>query len=227
MKQKIIYAIVFLNATFTFFLAFNSYSQKDDAGLWLAVQLKKPLTAKFELQFRQMERFNQNITRLNLSYSDIGAAYSLNKYFQATLNYRFINKFDSENGLSVRNRFYCNLIFKKKLKPFVLVYRQRFQYQLEDNTSEKRRTPDYYTRSKLTIKYDLNRFTPYIASELYIKIVSLNQSKANRYRAFAGCNYKINKTNNLNLYYLFEKHFNQKDPLTNYIIGITYEHTFY
>jgi hypothetical protein len=108
------------------------------------------------------------------------------------------------------------------------VYRHRIQYQLEDiYSSETGQTAHYYTRSKITIKYDLNRFTPYLASELQSKIVDWEELVSKKLRFFAGCNYKFNKTDELNLYYLIDKRFNQADPLTNYVIGIAYTHTFY
>jgi hypothetical protein len=204
------------------------YGQRNDANLWASVSLKKLARPKVLLHFKQAARVGQNITQLNYSYSDIGVTYKFNKNVQTSVDYRFINKLNSIQDLSLRHRLYWTLTLKKKLKPFILVYRHRIQYQLQDfYSSETGATPSYYTRSKLTIKYDLNRFNPYVASELQSKIVDWEQLVSRKLRFFAGCGYKFNKTDELNLYYLIDKHFNEIDPLTNYVIGIAYTHTFY
>lgn len=204
------------------------YGQRSDANLWASVSLEKLASPQVLLHFKQAARVSQNITQLNYSFSDIGVTYKFNKNIKTSLDYRFINKLNSIQDLSLRHRIYWTLTLKKKLKPFILVYRHRIQYQLEDvNSSETGQTPKYYTRSKITIKYDLNRFTPYIASELQSKIVDWEQLESRKLRFFAGCNYKFNKTDELNLYYLIDKRFNQIDPLTNYVIGIAYTHIFY
>lgn len=217
----IIQAITFLFVTY-------GYSQRNDAGLWLSLELEKPLTQRLSIQFKQTERFANNITRWDLSYSDLGLGYNLTKRIEISANYRFVNKFNPEYGMSVRHRFYGDITFKKKLKPFIFSFRQRFQNQMEDaSSSEEGGIPEYYTRSKLTIKYDLNKFTPYVASEMYFKLVPGEQPFPNRYRVFFGVGYEINKTNEVCPYYLIDKRFNQNDPLSNYVIGLTYKHTFY
>lgn len=204
------------------------YGQRNDANLWASVSLKKLASPKVLLHFKQAARVSQNITQLNYSFSDIGMTYIFNKNINTSLDYRFINKLNSIQDLSLRHRLYWTLTLKKKIKPFVLVYRHRIQYQLEDiNSSETGQIPKYYTRSKITIKYDLNKFTPYIAAELQSKIVDWEQLTTKKLRLFAGCGYKINNTDEINLYYLIDKRFNQIDPITNYVIGIAYTHTFY
>ena len=220
-------SVLFFKAIALLFIT-NGYSQRNDAGLWLSLELDKPLTQRFSLQFKHTERFAQNITQWDLSYSDLGLGYNFTKHIEGSLNYRFINKFNPDYGIGIRHRFYGELIFKKKIRPFIFAFRQRFQNQLEDvYKSEDGLIHEYYTRSKLTIKYDLNRFAPYVASELYFKLVPGEQPLPNRYRVFLGSAYKINKTNKFSVYYLFDRRFNKKDPLTNYVIGVNYKHTFY
>lgn len=223
--KRIIIPFVLLNLIY---LTQLCYGQRNDANLWASVTLKKLASQKVLLHFKQAARVGQNVTQLNYSFSDIGVTYKFNKNIQTSVDYRFINKLNSIQDLSLRHRLYWTLTLKKKIMPFTLVYRHRIQYQLEDvYSSETGQTPSYYTRSKLTIKYDLNRFTPYVASELQSKIVDWEQLVSKKLRLFAGCAYKFNKTDELNLYYLIDKRFNQIDPVTNYVIGIAYSHTFY
>ncbi|MES2285337.1 MAG: DUF2490 domain-containing protein [Bacteroidota bacterium] len=223
--KRIVVPFVLLNL---FCLTQFGYGQRNDANLWASITLEKLATPKVLLHFQQAARVGQNITQLNYTFSDIGVTYKFNKNIQTSLDYRFINKLNKTEDLSLRHRFYWTLTLKKKIKPITLVYRHRIQYQLEDMySSENGTTPHYYTRSKITIKYDLNRFTPYVASELQTKIVDWDQLVSKKFRLFAGCSYMFSKTDELNLYYLIDKRINQKDPLTNYVIGVAYTHTFY
>lgn len=226
MRKRIIYTVLLQLAIVGLYN--NGFSQRNDAGLWLSLELEKLLTQRASLEFKHTARIEQNITHLDLSYSDLGLTYQFSKHVALSGNYRFINKFSPEYNVGIRHRFYCDLVLKKKLKPFVFALRQRFQNQLEDALlNESGNISEYYTRSKVIIKYNLSRFTPCIASELYFKLRPGQQPLPNRYRVYAGCNYSVNKTNDLELYYLFDRRFNQKNPLTNYVIGVTYKHTFY
>lgn len=223
--KRITVPFVLLNLVY---LTSLCYGQGSDANLWASVSLEKLASPKVLLHFKQAARVSQNITQFNYSFSDIGFTYKFNKNIKTSLDYRFINKLNSIQDLSLRHRLYWTLTVKKKIKPFIFVYRHRIQYQLNDvYSSETGQSPHYYTRSKITIKYDLNRFTPYVASELQSKIVDWEHLVSKKLRFFAGCNYKFNKTDEINLYYLIDKRFNQIDPITNYVIGIAYTHTFY
>lgn len=223
--KRITVPFVLLNLVY---LTSLCYGQGSDANLWASVSLEKLASPKVLLHFKQAARVSKNITQFNYSFSDIGFTYKFNKNIKTSLDYRFINKLNSIQNLSLRHRLYWTLTVKKKIKPFIFVYRHRIQYQLNDvYSSETGQSPHYYTRSKITIKYDLNRFTPYVATELQSKIVDWEHLVSKKLRFFAGCNYKFNKTDEINLYYLIDKRFNQIDPITNYVIGIAYTHTFY
>lgn len=223
--KRITVPFVLLNLVY---LTSLCYGQGSDANLWASVSLEKLASPKVLLHFKQAARVSQNITQFNYSFSDIGLTYKFNKNIKTSLDYRFINKLNSIQDLSLRHRLYWTLTVKKKIKPFIFVYRHRIQYQLNDvYSSETGQSPHYYTRSKITIKYDLNRFTPYVATELQSKIVDWEHLVSKKLRFFAGCNYKFNKTDEINLYYLIDKRFNQIDPITNYVIGIAYTHKFY
>ena len=206
----------------------NTYAQRNDAAIWESITLEKRITPKTLVHFQQAARFGQNITSIKRTHYDLGLTFKINKNFSTSLDYRFITRFFTENGTSLRHRIQWNLILKKKINPFVFIYRHRMQGQLKDfYSSEDGKTPSYYSRSKITVKYEFNKLSPYIAGELYTKIINWNTLQSNRYRVFGGFDYQLNKMNELNLYYLFERRFNKYNPLTNYVIGIGFTHRFY
>ena len=204
------------------------HAQRNDARLWASIRLEKQVSPRLLAHFKEAIRIGQNITQLNYSFSDIGLTFKVNKHIFVSLDYRLIHKLQMEEYISVRHRFYFTLLLKKKFKPFIISTRFIFQSELQDiYSSEEGKIPDYYLRSKITVKYDLNRFRPYLATELHTNVIRWEQLLPNRYRAIGGLSYELNKMNELEAFYIFERRFNEYNPLTNYIIGIGYTHRFY
>ncbi|MGQ0827237.1 MAG: DUF2490 domain-containing protein [Bacteroidota bacterium] len=213
---------------FLFCAASGNFAQRNDAAIWESITLEKRLTPKILLHLQQAARIAQNITQIQRTHYDIGITYKINKNISTSLNYRFINRFFTENGTSLRHRIHWNLALKTKIQPFVFIYRHRLQGQVNDfYSSEDGKISSYYSRSKLTVKYEFNKLSPYLAAELYTKIINWNTLQTNRYRLFGGFDYQLNKMNELELYYLIDKRFNEYNPLTNYVIGIGFTHRFY
>jgi hypothetical protein len=230
--KKIILFFFFLNL-FLFGLLSNNYAQKNDAAVWENIYLQKRVTSKFLIHLNHEGRITQNITQFHYGYADMGLTYKPNKNFHASLDYVFIEKIPNGKVLSIRHQFYLALTAKKKFKPFVFYYRQIIQSQVQDiYSSDYGRIPDNCLRSKITVKCELNRFTPYVASELYIRMNEPYAFEADRYRCFAGVFYELTKLNTIEFYYLVERFFKETkpdaiNPVTNYVIGIGFAHTFY
>ncbi|MGZ4034895.1 MAG: DUF2490 domain-containing protein [Bacteroidia bacterium] len=210
----------------------------NDAALWENIYLEKNLTPRIILHFNHEGRITENITQFHYGYGDLGITYKFGKSFHATIDYVYVGKYLDKSGFSNRHQFYIAGTYKKKItKSLVFSFREMFQEQVQDiYSSEIGRLPVYFSRSKATFKYKLNRFTPYIASELYVKLLEPARTghlsapygpHANRVRYFAGIFYELNRVNEVELYYLIEKHFNEYNPQTNYVIGVGFAHTFY
>jgi len=213
---------------FSFILTSQIFAQRKDFSIWENISLEKRIAPKLMLNFKHQGRISNNATQLKYYYFDIGLTYKINKSFQTAFGYRFIHNSTTENITSKRHRIYWMLCYKIKLKPFILSYRHILQSQVQDiYSSENGKLPNYFTRSKVAIKYDLNKFTPYLATELKSGIIRWNQLVPNKVRLFVGCNYKFNKLNEIELYYLLQKQISVNNPQTTYILGIGITHTFY
>jgi hypothetical protein len=228
--KTLIKFILLLNCVLCF--TQKNIAQVNDAALWENIYLEKNIRPKLLIHLNHEGRITNNITQFHFAYADLGITYKFNKSFHVSLDYviiekKLINKNQME-VLSTGHQFYVALTYKKKIKPFVFSFREILQAQYQDvYSSDKGKVPGTYARSKITVKYDLNRFTPYIAGEIYYKLYNPRIYQANRYRCFAGIFYQLNKINELELYYLFEKHFNENNPKTNYVIGVGFSHFFY
>ncbi len=210
----------------------GNYAQINDAALWENIYLEKNICPKINIHLNHEGRITNNITQFHFVYADLGLTYKVNKSFHVSLDYVLIEKKsvnkNSEEIFTTGHQYYVALTYKKKIKPFTFSFRQILQGQFENvYSSDKGKVPSNYSRSKITIKYNLNRFTPYVASEIYYKLYNPRIYQANRYRCFAGTFFQLNKVNEVEVYYLLEKHFNENNPKTNYVIGLGFAHFFY
>ena len=106
--------------------------------------------------------------------------------------------------------------------------RGRFQSQYTDfNSSAAGHVPDYYTRIKLTVKYDLKKkLTPYLSSEEFIPSFAGEGILIDGLRLSAGIEYDLNKRTSLDFFYMIQKEYNVKNPETDFVIGLGYFHSF-
>lgn len=202
----------------------SSYAQMNDAGLWLSLNGEKKITPNLSFALSQEFRMNENVTELGTFFSDAGFTYKLSKTIRASFNYRFANKRNLDDSYSKRHRYYIDLAARKKIKPFVLSFRTRFQSQYADiNCSPDGKTPDYYSRNKLSLKFDLDkRYTPYIYTELFFPLFSGEGFYFDNARYCAGIEYQKNRMHTFDIFYMIQQEYNVNDPERDFIIGIGY-----
>ena len=222
---------------FLFLISVGSISQShaqatEDAGLWCTFNLEKALNQKFSLFLTEEYRVKENFSQHNLFYTDIGASYKPADFIKISLSYRLIEKFIEDNAISFRHRGTLDVVLKKKVGQVSFAFRQRLQTEYRNfYSSELGAIPEWYTRSKLTIKYDFDKpVTPYIATELRHQINNPRMVEVNnlwhRSRFIAGLDYKKNDRNTFGVYYLIQREWNLSAPQNLYIVGLEYSLTF-
>lgn len=215
--------------TFLYFLFFgNIAAQVSDAGLWTDVCIEKKVTYALAIKLTQEFRFNENISELGTVLSDIGINYRISKKISIGGNYRLTEKRRLDNSYSTRHRYYFDIAYKQKTKIASLSFRTRFQSQYADfNSKTDGRTPTYYSRNKLSVKYNSGRkYEPYLASELYYQLNNPDGNKIDNVRYEFGVDYELNKLNNIELFYLIQQEYNVKNPGRDYIMGLGYTISF-
>jgi len=210
-------------------LPVQSYSQNQpDMGLWTTFSLEKEFTKKLAAGFDQEFRLRENLTRLNLFYTNPYVTYRITKRIKAGLGYRVIEKYMyKQQNFSFRHRLMFDLSYKYKIKEFTLSYRARLQGEVKDyNTEELGKVPEYFWRNKLDVKYDFGKISPHIGCEVRYQIEDPRNPSSNygfhRARTYAGLDYKINKTNSVGIMYLLQQEYDIDDPGTGYIVGLEY-----
>lgn len=200
----------------------------NDAGLWTTFNIEKELKNNISVFLTEEYRLKENFTQTNLFYTDIGVSVRPVKPLKISLSYRSIEKYIQDNTFSYRHRLMVDILLKHKMGNYSIAFRQRFQSEVRNvNSSDNGAIPEWYSRSKFQIKYDLNkRLTPYIAAELRYQINNPRNIESDRLwhrqRYSAGIDYKQNDRNTFGLYYLIQNEFNVSSPQNLYIVGLEY-----
>jgi hypothetical protein len=200
------------------------FAQQNDAGLWTSVNFETKIVKKLTFNLSEEFRFNENITELGAYFTDIGLDYKINKHFQVSANYRFIQRRRTDDYYSFRHRYYAALKYSKKLKPFELTYRLQFLDQYEDiGRASDGGIPICYLRNKLSVKWDTKKpVTPYVSIEVFSPLNYPRQVVFDNIRTQAGIEYTFTKHQKIEVYYLINKEINVSNPETNFVLGLGY-----
>lgn len=212
-------------------ISLDVLAQMNDAQLWTAVNVEHKFTSHINSYIEGGLRFSENITEFGITYSEIGMDYKINKTFELSGGYRYFSKRKNEDFYSIRHRFNLDLSLKKSYYLFNFQLRTRIEMEYKDMyTSVDGLIPEYKWLNKVQLKYNFTKkIKPYFYLESYN---SLTTSKHTRnfdiikMRYCIGAEYKINKHNIIELYYLIENEYHQKNPYNYFVTGISFNHSF-
>ncbi len=202
----------------------KSQAQIDDIGLWVGTSFEKKITRKILASFTEQLRLNHDISTVDVLISDIAMEYSLSKKLKAAIHYRFMNS-NKENYYSKRHRFYLDASYKQKVKFVSITFRERIQEQYSDiYSSEDGKYPEWNLRSKITIKFELDKkYSPYLSTEVFYKLDNVKERghifTTTRYEA--GFSYDFNRTHSINPYILFQHE--RSSGFNELIYGLSYD----
>jgi hypothetical protein len=204
------------------------YAQRSDLGLWTTFSVNKDIGDKLVFNFDQEFRVRDNLTTVNLFYTNVGLTYKFNKNFRVAGTYRIINKHKEDGFWGIRHRVYADVIARLKPGRFIIAYRSRLQYEWRGYgyAAQFGYVPESYWRNLFKCSFKLNElFSPYIGTEMRWLIhdprVAYHKG-FDRTRFIGGVDYSINKMHQIGFYGLYQKEWNISDPETLYIIGVEY-----
>lgn len=205
--------------------------QYNDAQLWENIYVERNLTHKLNWHINEEGKLTENFTIPSYIYTDLGLTYKFRKYLHFTIAYVPIMNRLPTDFVSYEHQLYFDGVLRIKYRHFVFYDREMLQEQFNNVfTSPVWNIPFYYLRSKLTVKYKLGlRYVPYLAAELYYHINNnqYNGLQADHVRCFAGCFYRLNTVNELELYYMIEPYFNVPWSQTFFVVGLGFAHDLY
>ena len=153
----------------------SAMGQISDDQLWTGAKLRLRMNKKLRFDIEEQVRFNNDISRLNVTFTEGSILYEITKRISIKGNFRYIYDPESHNAL----RYSGDLAYdwSKKGFPLDLKYRLRFQRRVEEHT----RDIDSYFRNKFSADYNLSKLVdPFIAYESYFKLDYINKFTVNR-----------------------------------------------
>jgi len=206
-------------------------AQTNDAQLWTNIKIDHKINSNITAYIDGGLRFNENYSETGTSYSEIGMDFKLNKTWGISGGYRYFSKRKNEDFYSVKHRFNLDVSFKKSYYLFNFQLRSRAEIKYKDIwTSLNGKVPDYQWLNKAQLKYNFNKkIKPYFYIESYN---SLSVSAFTQYlditkmKYCIGFEFKINKRNSFEFFYLIQKEYHQKNPFTDFVTGISYNYSF-
>lgn len=208
--------------------ALSLRAQISDFGMWNTFSINKEITDKFSVGIDQELRLRDNLSTLNLVYTNFGASYKFTDWFKFSLTYRFVDKHKEDLTWGIRHRIMTDFLFKIKPADFGLSYRARFQAEWRGAgySQEYGSIPEVFMRNQVKLEYKVTSdIEPYVGVEVRWQIRNPRipyHNSIDRGRYFAGVNYEINKHNKVGTYFLLQKEVNVIDRQTLYIWGLEY-----
>ena len=199
-----------------------------DAGMWNTFSINYAWNKRVTLLFTEEFRLRENYSRLNLFYTNLGVEYKVSRHVKTNLVYRWINKYQEDNTFSFRHRLQWDITAKAFYKKFTLAYRHRLQVEARNiYTSENGRLPEWYSRHKADLSYDLNnKISPYVSVETRYQLFDPRNEESDRtwhrIRFQGGVDYTYSKKSKFGIYYLIQKEFNVSASEDIYITGLEY-----
>lgn len=225
-KNNLLLKVAFVSFFFCFSVL---HSQEKDLGLWSTLTIEKSITEKLDFSIDEEFRLKENLSRLNLFYTNIGLNYKLNKTIKTSLIYRHVQKAQDQGYFNYKQRIMFDVIYKRKVYTLNFAYRSRFQGELSSpGASETGLVPEYYWRHKFDFKLKTKtKFTPYLGNESRLQLQNprVNENPGFRFdrtRFYLGADYALSKNQKLGVYYLMQNDYGFNNPVTQFIIGVEY-----
>lgn len=209
MKYTILVVLFFLVSQFSF------GQRPSDLELWTGGEVGIKLSKKFSTSLAGQVRFDDTISALKKSLTEIGAHYKLGKRFSIKGIYRFT--FPPNQTMQQRVAVDANYSWKEKGRPLSVKYRLRYQHVLGDTRT--------YVRNKIKFDYNLSKLVdPMIAYELFFRLNGKNEFRVSRLTI--GLDWKITKQLELTTYYRLQDDIFVKSPERQHIIGLLMAYEF-
>ncbi|MEA3494662.1 MAG: DUF2490 domain-containing protein [Bacteroidota bacterium] len=230
MKTKNTYTKVLLIITIVLF-SFSSklFSQEKDFSLWSEIQFEVELIEDFKFCISEEFRFDENISRIDKYYTNLGFKYRIIKQIRVAVYYRFLQKQELNSSYSSRNKFFSDIKLEKDINRFEISFRSRYQTKYTDYfSSENGNIPANKWRNKLNIDYDIKNspIKPFLSSEIFYQTNNNEGNRIDELRFKAGMDIGINEHQEIEFSYILSKEINVKNPLTNNIFSVEYSFAF-
>lgn len=207
---------------FLFLLIYTPLFAMDGTGVALKVSLSGTIYKRFSFLLEEDIRPRDDFRQAGWFLTTGEINYRILPNLRAGAGYMSLIKYKASEEM--RNRYYLYISGSHRFGAFKIALRERFQGTYKKGNPH----PTSYLRSMFTLSYRIpsSGFEPFVYIEPFNRIGQNKKMHADKIRYSAGCDYRLNSKNNLQLYYRYHT-FKVNDPVNyRHGIGLTYSHKF-
>lgn len=200
---------------------YHVYAVPTDTRLRSQIGVTYKPSKVFEISASYRLDLEDNISRFQRSNYELGVGYSVLKWLDADISYRFITGFNKDvhrfkAGFSVKKST-VNKKFQfqwKSLVNFNSNYLDRDYWRFED--------PTWVWRNKIRVKYNFSKkWSASLFTEVFFRLKD-NNSYFYRTRFGTALDYKFKKRHSLSIGYYYQLEYYRKNPKNNNTFEIEY-----
>ncbi|MBN1416419.1 MAG: DUF2490 domain-containing protein [Bacteroidales bacterium] len=200
-------------------------TQQSDFQFWPQIQVGYALSSRFKITLEEEVRLRENASLLKKELTDLGLTCKITRFLRLGLNYRLELTSKNPDDKSWRSGLYGDIMLRQKLQRFQFDYRIRFQSPKIESIDEATELQQLLkNRHKLSVEYNIKGIplTPEMEAEIFIPVVRKQPLIIDEYRLWIKLSYALNKRHEVGIKYGVQREINVADPLTAYILGISY-----
>lgn len=205
-----------------------SMAQVWDFNTWHDIKFGGDLTKNLSASIDQQLRLEENSTRVDQTFTELGLKYDLPKGFKAAVAYRLSWVADRDMCFESRHRYIVDLGYGRKVWRLRPELRARFQHRPSVSAFSESAKPEessILVRLKFGVSYaGLKDWKPGVEFEAFIRTNHplMNGFIAYRYRA--SLQYGLPKRQAISVFYLLETDYSRITPQFTSILGIDYSY---
>ncbi len=202
-----------------YFIPHNSLAQestyRNDLELWNSLEFSVEPVKDFTLNISNSFRLKNNISQFKSNVTELSGDYKFNKYIGSGGGLRF-----TITDYQRLKRWFVDVSFRVKKKPFSFSYRARFHHEFSSNDFTEN-----FWRSKFTVKYELSKKIDFFTANEWFYQFYYKGNRWQRTRIYAGIDFNLPKKFSIELYYMLEKQFNMAFPMNAHTIAWTLKYS--
>ena len=112
-----------------FLLPIFCIAQEEDFQSWSTITLKQKVSKKFDFYLRSTVRYRENSSIISKAFIDLKIKYKIKKNMSFAFGYRDIHSWNYRLSRQNTERFYTDIVLRKKIDRYVFFVRNRLQRQ--------------------------------------------------------------------------------------------------